>query len=104
EVGISATPPGIIRIESTIDGVDHGSLFAAVDARHSPADSRADLHVRRTALNVALFGLQNDEPNKKGGPFEAAFSVSFRLRHQPPLPPITARTVSSGPKSSAPST
>ena len=28
----------------------HGTLSAAVDARHSPADSRADLHVRRAAL------------------------------------------------------
>ena len=55
----------------------------------------------RESAPIASPGLRNY--HKKGGPLGAAFSV-IRLRHQPPLPPITARTVSSGPKSSAPST
>ena len=55
------------------------------------------LHCRRALPN-------NTEINQqKRRPVEAAFSVSCHWR-QPPLPPITARTVSSGPKSSAPST
>jgi hypothetical protein len=41
--------------------------------------------------------------NKKGGPTGPPF-VSLRCCHQLLLPPITARTVLSGPKSSAPST
>jgi hypothetical protein len=40
--------------------------------------------------------------SKKAATKVAAFLYESQGSNQPPLPPITARTVSSGPKSSAP--
>src|SRR6187402_2246658 len=84
------------------EGVRHGTLSFVVAARRADSDSGPDLRLRRIALKPAIPGYETT--NKKRRPDRAAFSVSFRWHHQPPLPPITARTVSSGPKSSAPST
>ena len=51
----------LFRIKSTIDGVNHGTLSAAVDARHSPADSRADLRCSAGCIELCSFAGSPDE-------------------------------------------
>jgi hypothetical protein len=85
-----------------MEETSHGTLSAVVDARHPASNSGADLRFRRPALNLKITLTKKITPTKKAA--RAGRLFHFTLPIDQLLPPITARTVLSGPKSSAPST
>ena len=101
--GTTPIAPALNPFTKPMRRLADGTIHVAVADRRAASDPRSDLGFRRPQLGP----LQNQQTKRR--PQRAAFFVFRGCSHFPrlfnqPLPPITARTVSSGPKSSAPST